>query len=78
MNTVYLLFREKAVDDYMPDLMGVYSTADNARAAAGRQSKALLVWKTENGGDLFAAYRTRKIGCIDAIDYYRIQEEVVK
>ena len=78
MNRVYLLFREKATEDYIPELMGVYITADKAKAAADRGSMIVLKWKTENSGDTFAAYRTRRIGSFDAIDYYRIQEERVQ
>ena len=78
MNRVYLLFREKAIDDYTPDLIGVYQIVELAQAAASRGSAVLLEWKTENDGDLFAAYRTRKIGSFDATDYYRIQEEILQ
>ena len=32
---VYLLFREKAVEDYSPSLIGAFSPRDKARDAAG-------------------------------------------
>ncbi|KKL89537.1 hypothetical protein LCGC14_1913660 [marine sediment metagenome] len=75
---VYLLFREKAVDEYYPSLIGAFSTRDKARDAAGVRYDVVLKWKVEYGEDEFAVYRTTKIGSYKARDYFRIQLEAVK